>query len=76
MNLKDEIRLALNETYSLAELKSILVCYKENGGTKEDAHLSLYELLQETSSEEEDFYLRELLDFTIGYSGKIPTIWD
>ncbi len=76
MNLKNEIHFALGQSASMSELKSILVCYKENGGTREDAHLYLYELLQEASTEVEDSKLRELIDFTIGFSGKIPTIWD
>ena len=76
MELKDEILLALSKSASLPELKSILVWFKDNGGTREDAHMHLYELLQEASTEKEDENLRELIDFTIGYSGKIPTIWD
>lgn len=76
MELKDEIQLALVKSASLSELKSILICFKENGGTRSDAHLQLYELLQEAATQEEDSKLRELIDFTIGYSGKIPTIWD
>lgn len=76
MELKDEILLALSKSASLPELKSILVCFKDNGGTREDAHLNLYELLQDASTEIEDKKLRELIDFTIGYSGKIPTFWD
>jgi len=76
MNLKNEIKLALQQTVTLPELKSILICYKENGGSKEDAHLNLYELLQEASTEIEDSYLRALIDFTIDYSGKNLSIWD
>jgi|JI9StandDraft_1071089.scaffolds.fasta_scaffold03573_7 hypothetical protein len=76
MNLKNEISIAIHKSATLPELKSILIGYKENGGTREDAHLLLYELLQEASTELEDNLLRELLDFTIGFSGKIETIWD
>lgn len=76
MNLKNEIHIAIHKSSTLSELKAILICYKENGGTREEAHLFLYELLQEASTELEDNLLRELLDFTIGFSGKIPTIWD
>lgn len=76
MELKDEIKLALAKSSPLPELKSILIRFKENGGTRSDAHLQLYELLQEAATEEDDSKLRELIDFTIGYSGRIPTIWD
>jgi hypothetical protein len=76
MKLKNEILFSINNSASISELKSILVRFKENGGTKENAHLELYELLQEASSEFEDAMLRELLDFTIGFSGKMPTNWD
>ncbi|MBP7281845.1 MAG: hypothetical protein KBA66_09725 [Leptospiraceae bacterium] len=75
MNLKQEIKTALEKNLSLPELKSILLCFKENGGTREKAHLNLYELLQYASTEEEDAKLRELIDFAIGYSGKITSIW-
>ncbi|HMV44969.1 MAG TPA: hypothetical protein PK079_14810 [Leptospiraceae bacterium] len=76
MDLHKTIKNAIDLSAPLSELKSILIHYKEEGGTKEDAHMQLYELLQDASTNNEDFLLRELIDFTIGYSGKIPTIWD
>lgn len=76
MELYDRIKDAMNSEASISELKSILVFYKDDGGSKEEAHLQLYELLQEASTRNEDIILRELIDFTIGYSGKISPIWD
>jgi hypothetical protein len=76
MNLKNEIQSALVDNVSLAKLKLILKNFKESGGTREEAHTHLYELLQEASTSQEDEYLRELLDYTIGFSGKIATLWD
>lgn len=76
MTFKQDIKFALNRSADLNELESILIQYKINGGKKEDAHLNLYELLQEADTVEEDRKLRELIDYTIGFSGTRKSFWD
>jgi hypothetical protein len=76
MNLKVEIKDALNKQASLQSLREIVCQYKHSGGAQQEAYGILEKIRHECTEEFHEDLILEIMDFVSGFCSKEQRIWD
>ena len=73
-SFKSQIVSAIKENQPLEDLHSILLSFKQEGGTQNEAYSQLQDLRPQFSSDLEDKLL-EVMDLVVGYCSPHMKVW-
>ena len=75
-DLQDALVKGIRYKMPLLALREIIVSYKKNGGSQENASRILNNIRDNVKSDEKEDVVLELMDFVTGYCSPKMRVWD